>query len=47
MLSDVWITQYKNKLLPLSRPTSHNKYPDIFDKFLAVTENKEDIEDKY
>ena len=47
MLSDVWITQYKNKSPPSSRLTSHDKYPKIFNEFLAVTENKEDIEDEY
>ena len=47
VLSDVWITQYKNKSPPSGRPTSHDKYPDIFDEFLVVTENEEDIGDEY
>ena len=37
----------QNKSPPSSRPTSHNKYPDLFDKFLAMTEDEENIEDEH
>ena len=43
----MWITQYKDKSPPSSRPSSRGIPPDIFEEFLALDEIEGNKEDEY